>query len=121
MRYAPCTLQVLSAALMLIPMSIGPAIEYYRRQAGLTQAELAARAGIGQSDVSRIIRGQQDLTVSRLSALANALGVTEAELFNYGDNPDPQRARWQQLYEQLSDDERAAALQILEPRTKYSP
>ena len=47
-----------------------------RRQAlGLTQGQLAAAAGIHQSDLSRIEHGRANPTFATLDALARALGV----------------------------------------------
>lgn len=75
MNHANRTLLALSIVSMLCPMGIGAAIDHFRRRAGLTQSELALRAELSQSDISRIIRGKQDLTVSRLEQIAKALGV----------------------------------------------
>ena len=120
MNYALHTLNDLSAPAMLSGMSIGPAIAHFMRVRKLNQTQLADAAGIGQSDVSRIINGKQDLTVSTLSAIAKALEVSECDLFQYAADTDPAKARWTELYRQLSDDERSAALKLLEPRAKYS-
>jgi transcriptional regulator with XRE-family HTH domain len=46
-----------------------------RQKRGLTQGQLAARAGIQQSEISRIEGARGNLTVSTLSALAQALGA----------------------------------------------
>ena len=52
-----------------------------RKAAGLTQAELAVKAGLGMMQVSRIERGAvSDPQVSTVQALADALGVPVAEL-----------------------------------------
>jgi transcriptional regulator with XRE-family HTH domain len=51
-----------------------------RRQAGLTQAEVARRLGIRQSYVSRVERGAQNITLSYCVRFADAVGcefVTE--------------------------------------------
>ncbi|MBI3973315.1 MAG: helix-turn-helix transcriptional regulator [Chloroflexi bacterium] len=45
-----------------------------RREAGLTQAQLAKLTGVGQADISRIERGRANPTVSTLAAVAHALG-----------------------------------------------
>lgn len=46
-----------------------------RRKRRLTQAELARRSGVQQSEISRIERGTANPTVATLSALVNALGA----------------------------------------------
>ena len=49
-----------------------------RREAGLTQTELAASLGVGQAQVSKIER-QDDMLISTLASYLAALGV-EAEI-----------------------------------------
>ena len=44
-----------------------------RRSAGLTQVDLASRSGIGQSEISRIERGEGNPTVETLSRLGRSL------------------------------------------------
>lgn len=44
-----------------------------RERAGLTQAELAARTGISQADISRIERGSTSPTTRTLHRIADAL------------------------------------------------
>lgn len=42
---------------------------------GMKQAELGARAGISQSQVSKYLRGERVLTVDELDALCSTLGL----------------------------------------------
>ena len=51
------------------------AVRVWRGYRGLTQVELAARAGIGQAYLSRIERGKRTGTAKVLRSLADALGV----------------------------------------------
>jgi len=46
-----------------------------REKHGLTQAELAARCGIDQGDISRIERGATSPTARTLQRIADALGA----------------------------------------------
>ena len=46
-----------------------------RRQSGLTQAELARRAGVPQSTVAKIERGRRDPSLSTLERLVHAAGL----------------------------------------------
>ena len=46
-----------------------------RRRAGLTQAELARRAGVPQSTVAKIERGRRDPSLSTLERLVRAAGL----------------------------------------------
>ena len=55
-------------------MSIPALIENARLQAGLTQRELAARAGTAQSVVARIERNQANPTIETVRRLLDAAG-----------------------------------------------
>jgi transcriptional regulator with XRE-family HTH domain len=61
------------------PDTFGARLLALRQQAGLTQAELAARAGLTQPAVNRYELGARQPTWVAVHALAGALGVsTEA-------------------------------------------
>lgn len=55
--------------------AFGDRLRTARRQAGLTQEQLAARAGIDRSAVSEIERGQRDARLSTLLRIETALGA----------------------------------------------
>jgi HTH-type transcriptional regulator/antitoxin HipB len=55
--------------------SIGPAIKHYRKEAGLTQAELAERVGITREYLSRLEQGHESEQVRRILAVFRELGV----------------------------------------------
>lgn len=67
-------------------------ISEIRKKRGLTQAELAMRAGITQANLCKIERGRQDLTVSTLLRICSALEVSPAEVFE--EEPPPKPLRW---------------------------
>ena len=46
-----------------------------RKRVGLTQVELASRSGIGQSEISRIERGEGNPTVETLSRVGRSLSL----------------------------------------------
>lgn len=53
-------------------------LEWSRRMAGLTQAELASRAGVNIRQIQRVELGEADagnLTAKNIIALSDALGV----------------------------------------------
>ncbi|HEX7823658.1 MAG TPA: helix-turn-helix transcriptional regulator [Mycobacterium sp.] len=64
----------------LILAALGAAIREHRVQAGLTQAELAARAGIGRPHLNHIEGGRKNPTVVVLVHLASSLGITPGDL-----------------------------------------
>lgn len=55
--------------------SIGQAIRHYRKQAGLTQAELAERVGIDRTYLSRLEQGHETEQLRRILAMLRQLGV----------------------------------------------
>jgi transcriptional regulator with XRE-family HTH domain len=55
-------------------------IKALREQRGLTQHQLAEKAGIGRSYLARLETARQDPTLSTLEKIAKALGVKVAEL-----------------------------------------
>ena len=59
---------------------LGVAIAEARAKAGLTQLELAQRAGLEESTIITLEQGQYKPDSSELSRIAEALGVDELEL-----------------------------------------
>jgi DNA-binding XRE family transcriptional regulator len=55
--------------------SIGAAIRHYRKEAGLTQQQLADRAGIDRTYLSRLERGHETEQVRHIIELLRQLGV----------------------------------------------
>jgi transcriptional regulator with XRE-family HTH domain len=64
---------------------IGKRIRYHRAAAGLTQKQLADRVGFARTSVANIEAGRHDPPVTRLLTIANALGVSAADLMEAGD------------------------------------
>ncbi len=70
----------------LYSKAFGERVKYYRKKLNITQEELAARMGyaIGSnpsSTVSKIERGEMEITQSKIVELAKALGVSPSDLF----------------------------------------
>ena len=57
------------------PASLGEAVRHYRTEAGLTQAELADRAGLHRSYLSELESGKETEQVKRLLRVLRQLGV----------------------------------------------
>lgn len=56
--------------------NVGHQVRRYRRQQGLTQAELARRMGVHRVYVTRIESGRVGISAATLVRLAEALGVS---------------------------------------------
>ena len=57
------------------PESLGQAIRHYRREAGVTQADLAKQAGLNRTYLSALEQGQETEQVRRLLRVLRLLGV----------------------------------------------
>lgn len=60
-----------------------------RRARGLSQEELAGRAGLNRNYIGMIEREENAATVDVLERLAGVLGVRATELLDDGDPPPP--------------------------------
>ncbi len=65
-------------------MKVGEKLRLLRKQQGLTQIELARKAGIVQSSISDIETSNRVLNVSQLEKICTALDVPVSELLNNG-------------------------------------
>jgi transcriptional regulator with XRE-family HTH domain len=61
--------------------AIGLAIRVVRAGRGISQEQLARRAGIGKNYVGHLERAQVNPTMMRLVQITNALGITPEQLF----------------------------------------
>jgi transcriptional regulator with XRE-family HTH domain len=59
-----------------------------RRRAGLSQGDLAQRAGVHISDISKYERGRSVPTLARLARLCRALGVSADYLLGLSGEED---------------------------------
>lgn len=64
---------------------VGALIRHHRDRAGLTQADLAEKAGIASETVSRIERGSLAPSFETLADFATALGVDVRDFFEIAD------------------------------------
>lgn len=62
-------------------VSFGLRVRSIREGKGLSQEQLAELAGLHRTYVSSLERGQRNVGVDNILALASALGVPPAELF----------------------------------------
>ena len=66
---------------MNINQQVGRRIKVRRVELGMTQAELAQKLSVGQSNLSYIERGERDVSVSLLAEIAQALRCRPEEFF----------------------------------------
>lgn len=65
-------------------LSRGELIRLLRRRKGWTQRELAQRAGVTQTTIVRLERGDTEPVISTIRKVAEALGVPPAEILGEG-------------------------------------
>jgi transcriptional regulator with XRE-family HTH domain len=65
--------------------AFGEYLQSLRKKAGLTQEEIADKAGIHVTYLSGIERGQRNVATLNLRKIARALGVPTKELFFFED------------------------------------
>jgi transcriptional regulator with XRE-family HTH domain len=70
------------------PAIVGSLITQARTEAGLRQEELAERAGVPQSTLSRIERGSTHLTLNQLRKIAPALGRQPSQIVALAENAE---------------------------------
>jgi len=70
-------------------LKLGRRARELRKKAGLTQERLAELAGLHQTYVGGIERGERNVSVRTIAKLATALGVPLSTLFDFVDNAPP--------------------------------
>ena len=77
--------------------NIGKALAILRRQKGLTQAQLAARCGMGRPQVSRYESGRELMKLETLEKILDTLRVEAEDFFRFlsslDDSGEPREIR----------------------------
>jgi transcriptional regulator with XRE-family HTH domain len=98
-------------------LSLGRAIRMVRTRRGLSQSDLARRAGVSTSLVSLVECGKRDTPFETLLALAEALGVPLSILVFIAGDGRKVHAIDDELASQLS----ALAMRIVDELAKQEP
>lgn len=73
---------------------VGKRIQAFRRNLGLTQEQVAEKAGLSLKHLGEIERGRGNPTLSSLESLADALNVSVVQMFGYEcDQLPPEKLR----------------------------
>ena len=83
-------------------MDISKRLIYLRERCGYTQNRLAERAGVSQTHLRRVERGEADITVGHLQLLCDAMSLSLNEFFE----------------ESVGDDQLSIAVSKLSPKQK---
>lgn len=76
-------------------MTIGSTIRQYRKELGLTQAQLAQKVGVSVQAVSKWETGAGFPDISQIVPLARALGISTDKLLGFNDRREDFEKLWQ--------------------------
>ena len=71
-----------------VGVKLGKEIRRLRNSLGMSQEELAFKAGISAAHLGQIERASKNPTVDTVYSIASALGVTLSELFSFNTKPE---------------------------------
>jgi len=74
-------------------IDVGERLQALRRFRRCTLREIAARSGLSESFLSQVERGRSSASIASLRRIANALGVSMADLFEPDGPPGPRVLR----------------------------
>jgi len=69
-------------------MDVSKRLISLREQCGFTQNGLAERAGVSQTHLRRVERGQADITIGHLQLLCDAMSISIQEFFKEDSESD---------------------------------
>lgn len=95
-------------------MDFGARIKQLREAAGLSQNELARRAGLAQSGLSYLESGAKGPSIDTLLRICSALGLSLSQFLGEEDNPLPPDIRLLvREVEQLTPDQRRTLTEFI--------
>lgn len=71
---------------------VGDRIRHIRKEKGLSQEQLAERAGLHNNYVGQVERGEKNLTIETLEKIVSGLDISLEELFRFLDPMEQQDA-----------------------------
>jgi transcriptional regulator with XRE-family HTH domain len=93
--------------------AFGREVQRLRTALGLSLRELAELSGLTTSYITSIELGKRDLSLSTIVALAEALGISPAELFESPGGLSPSAVEMATLWSEVSPDVQAAIVDVL--------
>lgn len=68
---------------MNIQSLVGTRIKELRNKMGISQEELAERAGLDRTYITSVEKGRRNISIGTLEKITNQLGCTMHEFFNF--------------------------------------
>ncbi len=103
-----------------ISKQLGVRIRIFRKQAELTQQELAEKAGVSYKYLGQIERGQVNLSVEKMVDIANGLHIEPCKLLETQDKESSILVEAQLVLSGLTKKELCIALDILKSLKRHS-
>ena len=69
-----------------IKIIVGQRIQNLRIKQGLSQEDLALKAGVSTSHIGKLERGERNATIESLAKVIEALSVTFVDIFRFSNN-----------------------------------
>lgn len=69
---------------------VGDRIRHIRKEKGLSQEQLAERAGLHNNYVGQVERGEKNLTIETLEKIVSGLDISLEEMFRFLDPMEQQ-------------------------------
>ncbi len=70
---------------MNIKEALGKRIKFLRNQLGISQEELADKAGIDRTYITSVECGKRNISIVNIEKIASALDVSLCKLFDFND------------------------------------
>ena len=86
-------------------MKFNENLKYLRKEAKLTQEQLAEKISINSRSLSLIERGNNFITAETLSSIAEALNVTPKKLFDFDDEFVDPKITKEKLFDLINKNE----------------
>jgi len=105
-----------------IALVVGERIQAYRRNIGLTQADLAEKAELHTAYVGQIERGERNATLKSIEKISRALNVPFEVLFEAivtGDNDNAVAKEAYNLITSMPEKEQQTLLEIIKKAVEY--
>lgn len=87
-------------------MTIGSTVRHYRKELGLTQAQLAGKVGVSVQAVSKWETGAGFPDISQIVPLTRALGISTDKLLSFNDRREDFEKRWHETLDRTHADPR---------------
>ena len=105
-----------------ISSKIGERIKSYRRKAGMTQEQLAEKAGIHPTYIGQLERAEKNASLETIEKVAKALDISFETLFEAIITGDTGNAAAKEIYELITaqpEKEQQMLLELIKKTVEY--